>query len=217
MFNLRKDVEKALKKYPTLYSVEEEGVFILKGSFIATESKSKVDVEIYEIVIRFSENYPFRFPIVIETSGKIPKEIDRHVKPDGSLCFSNPQDELSLSKHGLDLVWFLNEILNAHLCREFVREKTGKYPTGERSHGNEGIWEGYYDVFNTINKEKILEQLNLILYHRPIGRNAACYCNNGKKYKTCHEKLESQIINIGREVAIKIFEFLKKDYERIIG
>ena len=212
MVDLKKDIELGLRKYPTLFLVKDEERVIVKGNFIATDSKSKIEIEAYEVVISFPRDYPNLFPIVTEVSGKIPKEMDRHVRPDGTLCFSNPQEEFRICRNGITFIWFLKEILNAHLCREFVREKTGVYPTGERSHGVEGIWEEYYDIFNTKDKQWILTELNQILQHPHFARNALCYCDSGKKYKVCHERIEAQILIIGRDKLQQIIRILTKNF-----
>lgn len=214
MFDLQTDIEKGIKKYPSLQFEMQEGVPIVKGTFIAHDKKSKTEIESYDIFIGFPKKYPFVFPWVIESSKKIPRELDRHVNSDGTLCIGNWQDEFSVCKNGITFTYFLDEILNTHLCREYVKEKTNKYPTGERSHGIEGIWEGYYEVLRTTDKGKVLSELDLILNHKSIGRNTLCYCNSGKKYKACHEKIEPDILKIGKSRVIGIMEVLKYDYEK---
>ncbi len=214
MFNLIKDIENASKKFPNLTRGTYKGKISLEGSFVACDSISGIVIETYQIVILFPESYPYSFPIVIETSNKIPKISDRHVNSNGTLCFSNPLDEAKICQKGIDLNWFLENILNPHLCREYVREKDKLYPTGERSHGFEGLWEGYYELFSTSNKSDILNQLEQILNHEKIGRNTQCYCGSKKKYKRCHEEIERAILAIGKNKAIEFYETLKKNYNK---
>lgn len=213
MFKLKKDIEQGLKTYPSLRFADFTEVITVQGTFIAHERVTGIEIESYEVKIVFPQSYPHRFPIVEETSRKIPRDINRHVKPDGTLCLANPQDELNVCSSGITFTFFLNEILNTHLCREYVKEKTGEYPTGERGHGKDGIWEGYYDIFSTTDKEKVLQELDMILNHGLIGRNDPCYCNSGKKYKVCHDKIERQVIGAGKHFAIDLSELLKKDFK----
>ncbi len=213
MFDLQKDIGKALKKYPSLQIDVVNRIPYVKGVFTAHNKANRIEIESYEVRITFPATYPYSFPSVVETSRKIPREVARHVKNDGSLCFGNPQDELSVCKSGITFTWFLDEILNTHLCREYAREKTKEYPTGERSHGIEGIWEGYYDILHTTDKASILKELDVVLNHVPIGRNTPCYCSSGKKYKVCHERIESEILTIGKNEAVKLFKLLKKEFE----
>lgn len=214
MFDLKKDIEKALKKYPNLYMLEKGRKAIVKGNFIAKDRASKIEIETYEILIAFPNSYPYRFPKVTEVSDKIPKDQSRHVNVDETLCFGNWQDEFSFCKRGITLVQFLDEVLNPHLCREYAREKNEVYPTGERGHEMEGIWEGYYDIFHTDDKTIILKELELILNQKPIGRNEPCYCQSGRKYKNCHWKIEILVNVIGKDKADWIFESLKADLEK---
>lgn len=213
MFNLKTDIEKALKCYPFLTLKVTDGIPFIQGAFIAYDKTSKTEIEDYDVLIWFTKKYPYNFPIVIETSGKIPNDLSRHVKGNGTLCFANLQDELSACRNGISFTWFLDEILNTHLCREYVKEKTKNYPTGERSHGIEGVWEGYYDILCTTDKTKVLEELDLILNHKRTNRNDLCYCNNGKKYKYCHSKIEFEVTKIGKTNATGIFKLLELDFK----
>lgn len=213
MSKFKRDIEAGLKKYPSLYLDASREVITVKGTYSAHDKVSSIDIENYDVKIIFPKSYPYRFPIVEETSRKIPRDINRHVKLDGTLCLANPQDELNVCSSGITFTFFLDEILNTHLCREYVKEKTGEYPTGERGHGNDGIWEGYYDIFNTTSKEKVLKELDMILNHESIGRNNPCYCNSGKKYKACHDKIEPLVIGAGKHFAIDLLELLKKDFK----
>jgi hypothetical protein len=39
--------------------------------------------------------------------------------------------------------------------------------------------------------------MELIISHNGIGRNDPCYCGSGKKYKACHTKVESKVLDVG--------------------
>lgn len=213
-FSLQNDIRIGLKKYPNLTLRIEKDTFIVQGNWLAIDRKNNVEIALYEVIISFDTKYPNCFPKVWEISNKIPKDLDRHIKKDGTLCFANPQDELRVCKTGITFVWFLENILNTHLVREYYREMEGEYPTGERSHGNEGIWEGYYEIFLTKNKAEILKQLEIILQAKSWARNAKCYCNTSeKKYKSCHEKIEKLVFTISKKDVGLIYNILKKDFE----
>lgn len=211
MSKFKKDIEDGLKRYPSLYIEALQEVITVKGTFTAHDKVSGIEIEDYDVKIFFPKSYPYRFPIVEETSRKIPRDVNRHVKYDGTLCFGNPQDELNVCRSGITFTFFLDKILNTHLCREYAREKNGVYPTGERSHGYEGIWEGYYEIFDTKDKEVILKELDKIINNKPIARNATCYCTSGKKYKACHEKKAGEVMGVGRGYVIALIELLKED------
>lgn len=208
MLDLNSDIERALKRFSSLARCDYMSIPTLKGSFTAHDETTGTEIETYEVLITFPGDYPHAFPTVWETGSKI----TRHLLNDRSLCFGNPQDVGAVCKNGIQLDWFLEEILNAHLCREYVREKTGKYPTGERSHTEEGIWEGYYEIFDTTNKAEILRQVGMALNHVKVGRNGPCYCSSGRKYKHCHYKKEQAVLQPGLHKAQEIYRRLHNSY-----
>lgn len=214
-FNLKEDVESGMKEYPSLHLSNKDGKLIVQGIF--TAHKGKIEIEDYELEISFPPKYPYDLPTVIETNEKIPRTVVRHVFSDtNSLCFGNPQDVFRVCKNGITFTFFLEKILNPHLCREYVREIQKSYPTGERSHankGNEGIWEGYYEIFNTYDKSWILNELYQMLSHTLYAKNQQCYCNSGKKYKRCHLLKEPCVFDIGRPNVRKLHAILQKDYQ----
>ncbi len=213
-YNFLRDIEEGLKSYPLLHWSKKGDKKVITGKFIT--HKGRIEIENYEVEISFPSDYPYNMPLVIETGNKIqPRNATRHIFVEGNLCFGNKQDTLRLCRNGITFKWFLDKILNPHLCREYVRDKTGKYPTGERSHKTEGIWEGYYEVFKTTDKERILKDLNLLLMYPIFSKNKECYCGSGRKYKRCHERWLPLIFDIGRNNVKKLFNELKADFESL--
>jgi hypothetical protein len=211
MKELFKEIEYVLNKYPK-FKIE----YVNKSPFITGDLDifdNDLYIETYSLDIYITKDYPYRFPKVIETSMKIPREPDRHVNSDGTLCFGNLQDEYRVCKSGIKLMFFFDTILRGHLCREFIKEKSGKYPNGERSHGNEGLWESYYEIFKTKDKQSILKEFDFIISNiKKPERNNPCYCNKKVKYKKCHLRLEEQLFDIGKDKAIEIMEKLRNDF-----
>ena len=161
MQSLENDIKLALIKYPSLKRIGQREI---KGIFTASQIETGIQIEDYEVLINFPSRYPFVFPEVKETSNKIPKNVMRHVfTACGNLCFGNFVDTLKICKNGISLLWFLENILNPHLCREYVKEVTGDYPTGERAHSPEGNWESYYEMLKTKDKELILNEIEFAL------------------------------------------------------
>ncbi|HEX5152804.1 MAG TPA: SEC-C domain-containing protein [Parafilimonas sp.] len=210
-YNFFKDIEEGLKSYPLLHWSNKDDKRVIAGRFIA--HKGDIEIEEYEVEISFSKDYPHDMPFVVETSNKIqPRNATRHIFVEGNLCFGNKQDTLRLCKKGISFKWFLDKTLNPHLCREYVRDKTGEYPAGERSHKAEGNWEGYYELFKTTDKESILKNLSLLVAYPTFSKNKECYCGSGKKYKRCHEKWLPIIFDIGRNNVEDLFNELQTDF-----
>lgn len=215
MFDLQNDINMALASYPTLKQSSWRGKPIIAGVFPAHNKAMDIEIDTYEIRIDFTAQYPYAFPLVTETGNKIqPRNATRHIFQEGYVCLGNEFDEARVCKNGISLKWFLDEIVNPHLCREYVKETTGDYPTGERSHGEEGLWESFYDIFETTDKAEVLAGLDIILVQNP-GRNDPCPCGTSIKYKYCHWRRSSSVLEVGIDNAQKFYNRLKKHYNEI--
>jgi hypothetical protein len=71
-------------KHPTLHAFIVDGECHVRGTFAAVEADR------YVLDIALPVNYPHGMPSVWETGGRIPREIDRHIFGDGSLCLGAP-------------------------------------------------------------------------------------------------------------------------------
>lgn len=215
MRKLAIEVQDAIKQFTGLRLIHLENELLVSGLFTAFEKYKGelIEIDTFNIEIRFTKSYPFRFPLIKETGSKIPKNEDRHINSDGTLCLGNLQDEMRFCRSGITFKEFLIKILNPHLCREYFRERRGYYPNGERSHGYEGIWETYYELLETRDKKLIITELDLILQNLNFEvRNKLCYCDSGKKYKRCHLIKKGPLLDIGVKNLRLIFQLLKDDF-----
>jgi hypothetical protein len=73
-------------KYPTLHADEVDGVIVVRGSFAIAHEGTKLDWYLIELAL--PGDYPASPSIVREIGGRIPREMDRHVNGDGSLCLA---------------------------------------------------------------------------------------------------------------------------------
>lgn len=112
-FNIKKDIEAGLKRYPSLTLFLEQGKPRVQGIFTAYQSSTQI--EDYGVLIGFPANYPYSLPWVIETSHKIPRDGTRHIFNDDTLCFGNYQDVWRVCKNGITFLWFLDKILKKDL------------------------------------------------------------------------------------------------------
>ena len=101
---------------------------------------------------------------------------DSHIENDWRLCLFVPGEsgiEFSDSSSLNDLFaviqtfLFKQRIYQRRLAKSYLTGEIAKWPGKDRSHGEKGIQEA-------------------ILAKSSIGRNEACPCGNGKKYKHCH-------------------------------
>lgn len=214
--SVEKEINLFLANYPNFTIIEKSHEkMCIQGNWMATASNCELGY--FELLLELNYlRYPKWFPIVFEISNKIPKELDRHIKTDESICFGNHFDEMKECNKGLTLLKFFERIVNPHLVRECERERLGFYPNGERSHNQEGHWESMYELFNTKDKHKIMFELNSILINNKFSRNGLCFCNSGRKYKACHEKILREFQTIGHHNIKLFYNFLKTAYNNEI-
>lgn len=188
--HFRSEAEGINSLFPTLYYALEDGNPVITGLIQLKEDIFLIDQ--YRVRIIPSEDYPFRFPYVFETNGRIPHNIEWHVYPDGHSCIKNLAEEILISKKGIQLKDFINEQLIPYFFNQKHREMHGFF-LHERKHGHEGNLEFFEELFDTKDLKTIGRGLLLLRdQHRP-NRATNCFCGNGKKYRKCHKKALEEI------------------------
>jgi hypothetical protein len=206
---IEKDLDHALKVFPSLSKIKEGRIFILKG-MIPIIDKDGCRRTSFEISIEFGISFPKRFPIVREIGNRIPKTPDRHIYTDtGALCLAVPPKEILICERGINTLRFLNEILVPHLAMQAYREIDEEYPIGEFSHGNAGIKEFFLELFNTQNQALVAEGIEFALSKKIPNRNVLCFCNSSKKIKDCHLDAMKDLYSIGKDYLKNIHNLFK--------
>lgn len=208
MSGITKDIDRALVNYPSLTRVVEDGFIRVRG-FIPLIHPKKGEIDCYEVLIKFPQDFPKCFPKVIETSKKIPRIPDRHINPDYTLCLAVEPEEKALTHNGISFKYFLDKVLVPHLARETYRESKGVYPDGEYAHGYDGIWEYYESILKNNDRKLIIKELELIVNSNWPERNQKCLCGSGKKFKKCHLYIWIDILKSGKNYIQKQIQILK--------
>lgn len=151
---------------------------------IPVQSKNSI-YGIFDCTIVLDKNYPYVFPAVFENSGKIPKNADRHVNRDGSLCLCAPQKAILLAKQGIKISEFYNELLIPYLASQIYYEKKKIWPGGEYSHGIEGEIEFFFDYFNLKRREDLFKVLKCFLENTKSKKKTLCFCGSMLNLKKC--------------------------------
>lgn len=186
MYNLEDDINKVLQKFPLLKYYDTEKT--LRGEIeLLTESGKFIDIFSVEIIIE--KCFPNCFPKVLETGGKIPREVKRHVMPKTNyLCLVVWIEELLICKNGITLVWFMDKVLMPRLCEEF-RVNNGEKYQKEYSHGFiEGTWEYMMKKMEIQEPSIALKFLEALANKKRPKGNSICFCGSGKYYHVCHKK-----------------------------
>lgn len=182
--------EEALKisdPYPGLSLIERVGKPIVAGELLLLDNDGVLQDK-YAIEIQSVPDYPLKFPLVFETGGRIPRNIDWHTfETDGHCCLKNQPEEILICRRGIDLESFIEKEVKPYFFNQAYRERYGYY-LQERSHGLLGQLEFFFDLFRTKN---LLELYRLMMFVRrgaEPSRSEKCFCGSGEKYRRCHRE-----------------------------
>ncbi len=169
-----------LDKYPSLTYIVQKNKVKLIGELYLSEINDS-----YSIEIEFPDNYPNKLPTVKEVDGDIKKDLDMHVSFDGSCCLCLPHLEKQYFPSGSNIIVFLENLVKPFFANQAYFKLTGKWITGEYSHGLKGIFEFYSDIFIS-DDIKIIKKLLYISVQAVPNYNKKCPCGNNKSIKKCH-------------------------------
>ncbi len=180
-------VKSVIEKYKEFSFKIEDGIPCIFGSLNLTDELGTIE-DTYQIEIKAEENYPYSFPLVFETGGRIPKNFDWHIfEQTGNCCIASPPEEIIICNSGLTLLSFIDNQVKNYFYSQIFRNQNG-YFLKERSHGNKGWIEFFEETFMTDNIFNIEFGLNQIIEGKKIDRVSICFCGSGKKYRKCHKK-----------------------------
>lgn len=147
----------------------------------------------FDIRVVVPANYPYGFPGLWETSTKIPRDLDRHMFPDGKACLENPRRIDLMILRGISLCTFFTDYVHRFFCWQLVYDIDGPAALKGWAHGEEGIREFYCEILQTTDTGFIKEVLKRIVFNQLPGRNDLCFCGREEKFKQCHFKTISQL------------------------
>lgn len=185
---------------PKLSARVDGANILIEGSYLVVEGTSAAaSGPITEFAIRMDVNprYPHLEPKVFEVDGRIPRNPDRHINGDGDCCVTVWEHWLATAADH-SIAGFLNGPLNEYFLGQFWFEKTGKWPFGERPHGDSGMEEAYADALGIANRrEALIYHLRLLSQAWPKG-HWVCPCGSGKIIRNCHRE---DLMSLHRRIA----------------
>ncbi|MEQ8475046.1 SEC-C metal-binding domain-containing protein [Fulvivirga sp.] len=213
-------LQEELKTYESLELSSSNGISI-SGSIDLVEGG--VQFETYDIKLLFPSNYgdfssktfPYRYPLVYETSNKIPSNIGHHKSKHGQLCLEIPPRELVICKDGITLTYFIEEILKPHLAIQYVKVNSNekKYLYAEYDHDLNGYWDYFKEYYQLDDKQLVLKALAYTTYNLSWSKSKPCFCGSERQYSECHMlAVESEIHLTSKEIR-RIYFKLKRNYE----
>ncbi len=171
-------------RHPTLHVRVDKGRVIIAGTLRIVHEGLEIDG--YKIEVRLADDHPAGLPTVYEIGGRIPRDADHHINPDGSVCLGVPE-ELHLAGGARDIVAFLDGPVRNYLLGHAYFAQEGRWPGGEWAHGSAGIRQFYAAM--TGKKARTLATLlvaSALTKVDTIDFDARCFCGSSLRVRTCH-------------------------------
>lgn len=198
---LEHDIARVIHYYPGFKRrISSQGQHVLEGEFPINDGDGML-IDTVALKIIYPEKFPFAFPQVLETGGRFSRQNGQmHLNGDGTLCLTSPQQEKVDCYTGMDTLRFFDEVLVPNLSWRICVLEGIPFERKEFGHSMDGIIQSYQELFSLQETAKIYEFINRFLNNTLPGRNLDCFCGSGKKYKSCHGQLESNLVKIGNEM-----------------
>ena len=165
---------------------EENSERFLKGSLDIIDGTGKI-WDTYEVEIKGSESYPYRFPKLFETNNAFPKNADWHVYGDDfSCCVDVTPNEIIICKEGLNVVDYIKQYAIPYFANQTYRIREGYYLYGQYSHGILGRLEFYQDKLKAKSSSELIMMFDLIIKDYNPDRRAICPFCHKEKFRRCH-------------------------------
>lgn len=170
-------------RYPNLHLHVVGDRAVISGTF-PVRGPDDVEIDSYQVSIELPDDYPESLPIVRETGGRIPWQVDFHVEPNGRACVILPDDRWRSFPVGARFSAYLAGPLHNFFLSQTAHAETGQWPFGEWGHGKEGIFQHYRDLLGT-RDDATVRRFLLVLAKLDLNRGQDCPCGSGKKVKRC--------------------------------
>lgn len=187
---------------------EDKSSITMEGDYaLFAEYDGVLLAEDYRLRIAVPCDYPNAIPAVFEISNLIPPDYE-HKYENSALCLGVDGEIAASIANDDSLVRFLDGFVRDALYSAKYFYRFGKYPFGDRRHGESGILAYYAEVFSIdeAGASAILECLAKGKYRGHLP----CPCGSGIKSKYCHgSKILDIIQSPPRQLAAE------SDFERI--
>jgi len=170
-------------QFPDLRFVVENNQVYVRGSFpVMFEGKA---LDRYSVELLLARNHPAGLPIVRETGGRIPRDLDRHILKSGTACVLIPDERWHLWPEGSALLKYLTGPLHSFFLAQTMVEEGQDWPFGQWAHGAKGIFQYYRELLKTSDLRAMTTYLDYLAAKKVKG-HWPCPCRNGKKLRDCH-------------------------------
>lgn len=184
-----------LRDYPGMSTAPCSGTGVcLRGKFRFKAEVSGGDQidDSYKLEIVVSVKFPQALPKVKETGGKIPRDGNFHVNPDGTLCLGSPLRLLRKVHSSPSLTGFADKCLVPYLYAvSYKLRHGGDFVFGELAHGDQGIVDDYSVMLGLKERHQVTQAIQLLGMKKRLANKKPCPCGCGKRLGVCpfHHKL----------------------------
>jgi hypothetical protein len=201
-------------RFPELHFVVENDLVYVRGSFPVMFEGLVLDR--YSVELQLARNHPAGLPVVRETGGRIPRQLDRHVLRDGSACVLIPDERWRLWPAGSALLTYLTGPLHSFFLAQTMVGEGQPWPFGQWAHGARGVFQFYRELLHTSDLGVMTTYLDYLAAKKVKG-HWPCPCGNGKKLRECHfQQVKDLREKIPRKVAERSWAILKHAGESAI-
>lgn len=204
--DFERELDSVLKEYSQLKIKKTDNKLYLKGILDIPDDENNI-VGSFAVEIYSTAKFPYCFPKLFEVGGDIPCYADFHKYSDNSCCITVPANEILICKNRISVLKFIKEYAIPYFANQLYRKKEGKY-FNEYSHGVQGIYEFYNDIFHSKDHSIWIKCLNIAMGKSKFERNIPCYCGSNVKYKKCHLQVENNLRDIGWKQIINDFKLI---------
>lgn len=183
------NIDKVLARCPDLSVVEYDSNHApqrIRGDFIMNSSYENVYFcKTYPIDIDLSD-----FPPKVKEVGNKIRSSYPHRYDTGELCLETPAriQLVCVEDDAFDFEIWVNSFLVPYFFTYEFYKRYGRYPFGERAHGEKGILEYYAELFHLSSEQqtrRFLQRVSKMVCYR--GHHL-CPCGSNKRIRDCHKE-----------------------------
>ncbi len=200
------EFERALAfQQPGLRLRQSGEILVANGEFILSDGASSGGrLDAFEIEMLVATSYPEVEPLVYEVGGRIPIHPDRHMYSDGRCC-TCIWEEWCATSGDTSFRAFCEGPLRNFFLSQYVFERTGEWPFGERAHGAAGYMQAAAKLLGLDENDARADRYLQAVVAQSLKGHWDCPCGSGKRLRDCHfEQLTGIRAGVDRSQALKL-------------
>lgn len=209
---LKDDLLLTLQANPGLrFHEEQPGRLVLEGSFYVAGEKGEL-LDYFNILIKVGPFYPYCFPELYETAGKIERIPDNHIDGNGLACVELTYIAEHIAKRGIRIFDFVNYYVRKYFAWHVIRKHDPSIKLEEWEHSDDAKSEFYRILLKVDTIENAIPFIEQYISAEKVKRNDPCYCGSRKKLKDCHYQTALFLKEMSRNKIKNDLIFLKRKH-----